>query len=379
MAFWTAAALAAFALCALASAARGATVAVTEADVAQVEFQAAPGESNRLTVTATEGPARLVFRDLSATIAPGTGCTGGGGAGVAVKCTIPSGPTVSRATVFAALDDGDDQLDASALPRPFNGGSLVSEFKGEAGADAILGGQGTDKIAPGPGDDRVVAGLGDDYLVADSTPDGTDLVQGGGGRDFASYGGRVDPVRLSIAGAANDGASGERDSLVEVEGLSGGVGADTLVGSRRADFLMGSGGGDRIVGGGSGDLVDSGSGGDTVLGDAGNDILRGAGDSDLLKGAEGDDSLYGGRGADRVRGAQGADVLVGNAGSDLLGAGPGPDRINAVKGTTVPDAPADRDATRDRIDCGLGSDRLSAEPRDHHRRCERVSVAAPRT
>ena len=366
-------AIAALVLAGLAPAAEGATVAVVDPELAQVEFTAVPGETNRLTVTAAEGPARLIFRDSGAAITPGTGCAGGGEPGVAVECAMPGAQVVAGATLFVALDDGDDSVDASLLPRPFASGSLAPEFRGGAGSDTILGGEGVDKIVPGAGDDRAFGARGDDYLVADPTPDGTDLIKGGEGRDFASYGGRIAPVKLTIAGSANDGTSGEGDSLVGVEGLAGGVGADTLVGSPSTDFLVGSGGSDRIIGERSGDLIDAGAGADSVSGDEGDDALAGGGDDDRLAGGKGNDSLRGGGGADRLRGADGADALVGNSGPDLLDGGGGADRINAIKGTTVPDAPADPDASRDRIDCGAGTDRLTAEPRDRHRRCERVN------
>jgi hypothetical protein len=69
--------------------------------------------------------------------------------------------------------------------------------------------------------------------------------------------------------------------------VTGGDGADTLVGDAGADSLFGNTGGDSIVAGAGNDTISGGAGADTVTGDAGNDHFRfAAGDaSSLTEGA----------------------------------------------------------------------------------------------
>jgi dienelactone hydrolase len=98
-------------------------------------------------------------------------------------------------------------------------------------------------------------------------------------------------------------------------------------------------------------LVPSGSG-DAIHGAGGNDRLRGRDGDDCLYGDAGNDRLRGDAGADRVKGGEGADRLVGGDGSDTIGGGPGADRIKA------------KDGAVDRIKCGPGRDRVSADRRD---------------
>jgi dienelactone hydrolase len=80
-------------------------------------------------------------------------------------------------------------------------------------------------------------------------------------------------------------------------------------------------------------LVPSGSG----------DAIRGRGGDDRLRGLGGDDCIYGGAGDDR---------LAGDAGKDVLRGGGGADRIKA------------KDGAVDRIKCGPGRDRVTADRRD---------------
>lgn len=81
--------------------------------------------------------------------------------------------------------------------------------------------------------------------------------------------------------------------------ISGGGGADTIIGSRAADFICGNGGPDHVA---------SGKGSDVVTGGGGPDDLFGGDGADLLQGGPGGDLLDGGRGSSVNQGGAGHDV-----------------------------------------------------------------------
>jgi hypothetical protein len=90
----------------------------------------------------------------------------------------------------------------------------------------------------------------------------------------------------------------------------------------------------------------------TLLGDEGDDVLSGG---------ELRDDLIGGDGDDRIDGGSGADFIDGGHDRDLIRAGPGRDAIFSS------------DRWRDRVLCGAGRDRVTADRRDRLRGCELVS------
>lgn len=106
---------------------------------------------------------------------------------------------------------------------------------------------------------------------------------------------------------------------------------------------------------------DAGPGGTRVVGTVGNDVIRGTRGADILCGAGGNDKVSGLAENDVVRGDAGNDLLDGGRGSDRIEGGPGNDVVVA------------RDGTRDRVNCGPGSDRAVVDRRDAvDRTCERV-------
>jgi hypothetical protein len=152
-----------------------------------------------------------------------------------------------------------------------------------------------------------------------------------------------------------------------IEGLSGndritgGSGDDDIDGDVGSDRISGEAGDDRIDGDGGSDRISGQAGGDRISGDAGRDDLSGGSGADLVTGDAGDDDLSGGAGDDRLRGGAGDDRLTGGAGRDEIEGGSGGDRMNA------------RDGQRDRIRCGSGRDRVTADRLDSvSRDCERV-------
>lgn len=241
---------------------------------------------------------------------------------------------------------------------------------------------------------------------------------------MVSYAARSEPVQADPTGG---GAAGEGDRFAGMEfliggsagdvlsgvyALVGGPGQDLLQGSEGRDWIYGGDGDDTLRGRGGNDEVDGENGDDLLEGDAGDDRLRedprategdnlslvgsGYGDplttgADVGKGGEGDDILdlgpeddielgqagkdwvYGGDGQDKAYGGPDDDIVAGEAGSDLMRGGGGNDVLRSGRNEehwyTHPPDPLD--TWPDRVDCGAGHDRASANPWDSVRHCER--------
>ena len=132
---------------------------------------------------------------------------------------------------------------------------------GTAGNDVIVGTGADEAIYGDAGEDALSGGGGDDEL--DGGP-GADAIGGGTGSDVVSYAGAA-AVKITLDGAANDGAIGEGDNVGgDVEDLYGGDADDKLSGSRAANTLDGGAGDDTLDGGAGGDRLYGGEGGDTI-------------------------------------------------------------------------------------------------------------------
>lgn len=326
-----------------------------------VTVTAAPGETNRITVTPGSGTVEV--RDTGATLTAGTGCT------------LPSAgrATCSVATLTRAvadLGDGDDTFTLSgATPATVTDGPGRDTVTGGSGDDLFLAGTGNDAYAGGSGSDRadfsartapVVAdlgagsaegdtfsaveqltgGSGNDDLTGSSAANtldggpgddtldgagGADLLDGGAGLDTADYAARTVAITADADGVNDDGASNERDD-VRVERIVGGSAGDTLTGAN----LAGNGGNDRLTGTNDDDALSGGSGDDTLTGAAGNDTLDAGDGNDTLTGGDGHDVLTAGTGNDKAYGDAGNDSLAGGDGADTLEAGTGDDTLDGA-------------------------------------------------
>jgi Ca2+-binding RTX toxin-like protein len=229
-----------------------------------VNYQAAPGEANKLSLAAPFGP--FGFADAGATLSAGLGCT----AGALITC--PAG------AISAALGDRAD----AARVNSFAPSGNVSIDGGNGNDDLLLGGN------------SAATGLG------------------GSGNDII--------LMASNSGASASGGPGS-DSLAGLSGsdsLSGDSGADLLTerpGPAGAT-LAGGDGNDRLVGGEADDL-DGGNGGDILVGSA--TIAGGAG-ADLITSAGGA-TITAGPGADAINAADGsgaADTISCGTGYDVV-------------------------------------------------------------
>ncbi len=325
------------------------------------------------------------------------------------------------ASMRVELSDGNDSFDGSAFRGDYQD-EYVELVDGGSGDDRILTGSANDEIDPGVGRDEVHSGDRPDRVFAASIPDGPDLYDlGADGFDMVSYAARTDPVRAEPSGG---GAPGENDRFAGVEFLIGGAGGDVLSGtyaqvggpgedqlrgSEERDWIFGGEGNDTLRGGGGNDELDGEDGNDLLEGGPGEDRLRedpraiegdnlslvgsgagsttgadvgkGGGGHDILDlgpeddvelGEAGDDWVYGGGGRDEAFGGAGDDIVAGEAGSDRMRGGGGDDLLRSGRKEehwyTHPPKPLD--TWRDRVDCGAGRDRASANPWDSVRHCE---------
>jgi hypothetical protein len=233
-----------------------------------------------------------------------------------VSATVSySCPGVAR--VVANAGDGDDRLDASDLVtatatlrggagRDYLGaGDQADVLEGDDGDDSLTGGAGDSTLRGGAGNDLLYGGAGSELLDGGADTDtlqgnaGVDVYRGGDGTDTAYFAeARADaPVTISASldGLANDGPAGQGDLIepsvenvtASSEGANGAVGAVALAGdagpnrlevTKGAATLTGGAGADVLLGGAQDDLIDARDGGvdsvtcrggqDTVLADA---------------------------------------------------------------------------------------------------------------
>gem|GEM_PF-1342992 len=284
--------------------------------------------------------------------------------------------------------------DVRADVENITGGTGNDILTGSSSSNTINGGAGNDDIAGGPAGDTCTTdvdvlngGDGDDIFRMGSLKNCGDAVDGGLGRDMASYELRTVALTLDIDASADDGETAEADTLkVGLEVVVGGSAVDSIVGGAGDDELHGGEGADFISGGAGADTIVGGPGADTLLGGAGEDIFNETDtvdlaftgavlptdltDSDLINGgADTDTANYGrtsttvltitlcsaptnvtsggacaggaadGPDADDLTniehfiGGAGADIITGTAGDDFIEGGAGADSILGGAGT----------------------------------------------
>jgi hypothetical protein len=277
-----------------------ATVSVSEPmpDQQTLTYQAAGGETNRVTITMDVDRALWLVMDTSASLTAGDGCTSAD-AHIAT-CLVPLDK--SR-FVSVKLEDMNDAASAAGACGYVDDSEVVGcsvRLEGGDGNDRLVGTSVFASLLEG--------GDGNDYLFRGTSMDG------GPGADtidgclrfyscdpfgFAVYGDRVDPVFVSLNGLRDDGEAGEGDAVRSVQGIVGGSADDVLSGGPGRNGLFGLGGND---------VLRAGGGSDRVVGGRGNDRIRGGPGRDDLEGNQGRDVFYARDGfRDRVRGGAGFD------------------------------------------------------------------------
>ena len=338
------AALAATALPASADAATARVGGVGPLQIPQVQYTAAPGESNNVRVEFT---GLHILIDDTAPITAGNGCViDENGNAVCVpgrfqdEYSLGDGRDTMRylAPHAARIDMGaqddtyfgglrQDHVSKPVQPADVIGGAgadLLTYRSAQRGVTVTLDGQSNDgdrsaenarpdwEHIEGSGFDdsltgsneaakveQYTGGLGDDTLVGldgtdifneGSAPSGADSFNGSGGQDRVNYGARTGGLTINMADLlSNDGAPGERDDVdPNVNDIVGGAGVDRITGSSGPNVITGGGSGDTINGLGGVDRLVGDGGVDTLLGGAGNDTLDAADNiADVLR-CEGD-------------------------------------------------------------------------------------------
>ena len=227
-------------------------------------------------------------------------------------------------------------------------------IEGGLGNDILDGGVGDDDLHGGAGDDVLRGGAGDDRLSGGA---GQDAFDGGDGYDLIDFAYSLDGWVVDIAAGTARVMDGDdtafEEAFINIEGVVGGVGRDTIIGDASANRLEGFEG-DDVLSGGAGDdafvyrgtetgfdQIEGGSGVDrleasedqTVIGlSAISDVeeISSNGFSDVvITGTEGSDTLdFSGiylNGISLIFGAAGDDHITGSASSDIVDLGLGDD------------------------------------------------------
>ena len=295
--------------------------------------------------------------------------------GVVSPLATPSIACGDVTSIGASLGHGSDNLNLTAVgPATFPQLSQVNVNLGDDNqgdddgvADTFNGSQFRDVVAAGD-DDLVIAGPGDD-LVTDAG---------------SASGGDGDDVLLNARAA--QGGPGD-DRIVNLPGIGpydGGTGYDRAV----LDLSTSDLGGLVLFGDTYTDTsttITIFDGVTTVQGVAATTGFEQM-NIDLPSGSAGqhyelDGSAFSGRsvlgtgnGNDLVRTGPGPDDLQAGAGNDNIDSGPGADIVNAGNGN---DTVGVRDGSQDLVDCGGGTDTVTADAVDVLTGCESVSLPAP--
>lgn len=216
--------------------------------------------------------------------------SGNGNSGVSIKCS-PNG--------------GSLDLSSTTL----NG---IVSIEGSANGDVIIGSPGSDTINLLDGDD----------FSSDSR--GTDIIDGGSGRDAFNIGignGSVYQAQQTNPGVwtlTNVGAGGLASYSVALnqDGTRSVSGSDGRLSTLRNFEVVGFTGG--AFGSDSDDSIGGGTRAELFVGLLGNDTIHGGDGADQLLGGGGDDSLFGDAGDDLFIGGAGANTLYGGDGNDTF-------------------------------------------------------------
>ena len=313
-----------------------------------------------------------------------------------------SGTDLGTDHIDEAADANTDTLDFSAfgtnlVVRLGNSGTdravdltgvLILYLSDESSIEIVKGGPGNDTLNGNSRDNVFYGNAGTDtFMAGPDTGTGKDTFYGGTGTDTADYQEREDPVSVCLDGLADDGSSGEQDSIkTDVENLIGGDATDALSGSSAPNSIRGGDGDDTIHGMDGSDTLDGENGDDQLyandgsyggaallIGNADDDTIYGSSSADTIWGDHpsgsntGTDSIYGLAGNDTIHGGPGNDTAYGGYGDDYLYGDDGEDYLYADNtGAGYGDDTLDGGDDADRLYGGNGNDLFIGTADDHN-------------
>jgi Ca2+-binding RTX toxin-like protein len=242
-----------------------------------VSFLDPDAEPNDVTVRVGKGAAAVLFTEAAAEIHPGRRCEPVAHPDTRVRCRTKR-DRFFILDLIVAPGGGSDTVTTHYRDHFTGSGFNFAVVLMGAGADVFDGGPANDFVLPGLGDDQVDGGRGADTLISRGIPDGADVFDGGRAGALVAYQGRREPVEADLDGLADDGAAGENDQLIDIDGLFGGRAGDLLVGNAQDNFIAGGPGRDRIETGAGQDILFGMRGGDTLVAGEGDDLVLASGD-----------------------------------------------------------------------------------------------------
>lgn len=250
------------------------------------------------------------------------------------------------------------------------GSEDANDIRGFGGNDTLRGLLGNDSLDGGAGADSMVGGAGNDVYWVDNAGD----------RVFEDAASGIDSLYTRL-GSTTLPANVENGLLLATgsANLTGNTLGNVLTAGAGANILDGLGGADTVsyAAAGSGVTVSLAVAGGQATGGSGRDTLRniehltGSDFADRLTGNAGTNALNGGSGNDTLAGGGGRDTLTGGAGSDRLTGGAGND-VFVLAGNSGPDAITDFVSRADKLHVAQGAVRVG----DGDARVENAVVAA---
>jgi Ca2+-binding RTX toxin-like protein len=157
----------------------------------------------------------------------------------------------------------------------------IEDASGSEFNDTLIGNTGDNWLWGNGGVDTLTGGDGNDLFWGDGGTSGagfSDIINGGNGIDTMSYydnASRTAGVTVDLSlGTGGNVASGESDSLTNIENVEGSIAADIIGGDGNDNLLTGLAGNDSLNGAGGNDTLDGGDGNDTLSGGVGADQFR---------------------------------------------------------------------------------------------------------
>ena len=188
------------------------------------------------------------------------------------KVSVAVTGVTDGASEFQSGGPGDDVLVGGDGSDFQIGGAGDDTLDGGLGGDVLVGGEGNDTLSGGDGDDVLQGGDGDDVvfggegndLIVGGSGHGDDVYHGGVGIDTVKYTSATQPIEVDLEAGTASGPEIGNDTLIDIENVIGGQGADTIAGDAGSNVLDGYTGDDYLTGRGGDVVVKGGAGFDTA-------------------------------------------------------------------------------------------------------------------